>query len=78
MTWADFVVTVVHCESIDYKRMFLQDGTAEGLVDVSKSKIPVQLENKNVWQPSGDAQGCYFYRYKRAFPWTCGNSIQQL
>ena len=52
VTWSDFVVSVDNDGSIEYERMSLQCGTAEGLVGVSKSKIPVELENRQTLQPS--------------------------
>ena len=46
VTWSDFVVSVDNNESIEYKRMSSEAGTAEGSVGVSESKIPVELENR--------------------------------
>ena len=53
VTWSDIVVCVHKDGSIEYERMSLEGGTAEGSIGVSKSKIPVGLENGKVWQPSG-------------------------
>ena len=46
--------------SIEYERMTSEAGTAEGLVGVSESKIPVELESGKVWQPSGEPWDCDF------------------
>ena len=51
--WSDFVVSLDNDGSIEYERMSSEPGTAEGSVGVSKSKIPVELENGKGWQPSG-------------------------
>ena len=52
LTWFNFVFSTKNYRYIEYKRMALEGGTAEGLVGISKSKIPVQLENGKVLQPS--------------------------
>ena len=44
ITCSDFVVSVNNDMSIEYKRMYSASGTTEGLVGVSKSKIPMELE----------------------------------
>ena len=45
VTWSDSVVSMDNDGSIEYERMSSEGGTTEGLVGVSKSKIPVELEN---------------------------------
>ena len=62
--------------SIEYERMSLEDGTAEGSVGVSESQIPMELENGKVWQPSREPWDCDFYLYQRAFHGTWGASMQ--
>ena len=76
VTWCDFVVTVDSDGSIVYERMSSKVGTATGLVGISKSKIPVGLENGNEWQPYGKPWDCDFYLHQRAFPRTRGASMQ--
>ena len=44
MTWSEFVDSVDNDRSIEYKRMSSDNGTVEGLLSVSKSKIDVPLE----------------------------------
>ena len=44
-TGSDFVVSVGNDRSIEYERISLEVGTAEGVVGVSESKILVELEN---------------------------------
>ena len=76
VTWSDSVVSMANDRSIDYERMSSQGGTAEGLVGVSESKIPLELENGKAWQPSSEPRDCDFYLYQRAFPGTWGASLQ--
>ena len=45
MTWSYFVVSMDYDGLIEYMRMSLEDGTAEGSVGVSAFKILVELEN---------------------------------
>ena len=49
MTRYDFVASVDRDGSIEYERMSSEDSTGEGLVGVSESKIPAELENGKVW-----------------------------
>ena len=63
-------------ESIEYERMSLQVGSAEGSVGISKSKIPVESPNRKAWQPSGEPRDCDFYLYQRYFPETWCASMQ--
>ena len=53
VTWSEFVVSIDSACIIKYDGMSSEGGTAEGLVSVSKSKMPVELENGKVGQPSG-------------------------
>ena len=76
MTWSDFLVSVDNERSVEYVRMSSEGGIAEGLVGVWKSKIPMELENENVWQPSGKPWDCDFYLYESAFPSTWRASRQ--
>ena len=50
-------------ESIEYESKSLESGTAEGSVDVPKSRIPVELANGKVWQSSSEPRDCDFYCY---------------
>ena len=50
VTWSDFVVSVDNDGYIEYERISSDGGTAEGLVGVSESMIPVELENGKAWQ----------------------------
>ena len=43
------MVNVDNDVAIEYERMSSQGGTAEGLVGVSRWKIPVELENGKAW-----------------------------
>ena len=61
VTWSNFVVTMDNDESIEYERMSSEAGTAESLVGVSESKIPVELENGKAWQHSCEPWDCDFY-----------------
>ena len=63
MTCSNFVVRVDNDGSIEYERVSSEGGTAVGLVDVSESKISVELENGKAWQPSGEPCDCDFYLY---------------
>ena len=72
VTWLDIVVSVYNDRSIEYDRKSSEGGTAEGLVAVSESKIPVELANGKVWQPSSESWDCDFYLHQWAFPGTWG------
>ena len=76
MTPSDFVVSVHNDGSIEYERMASESGTTEGSFGVSKSKIPVRLENGKAWQPSCKPWDCDFYLHQRAFPGTWGAGMQ--
>ena len=56
--------------------MSLEDGTAEDSAGVSKSKIPLAVDNGNVWQPAGELWDSDFYLHQRAFPRTWGTGMQ--
>ena len=43
--WSNFVVSMHNDSLIQYESMSSKDGTAEGLVGLSESKIPMELEN---------------------------------
>ena len=55
VTQADFVVSIDSVELIADDKMSTKVATAKGLVAASESKIPVELENGKVWQPSTKA-----------------------
>ena len=76
VTWSDFIVSVDNDGTINYRRMSLEGGTAEGSVGVSEFKILVELENRKLWQPSDAPWDCDFYLHQRAFPGTWGASMQ--
>ena len=63
VTWFDFVISLDTDGSIQYQRMSLETGTAESWVSVSKSKIPVELENRKVWQPSSKPCDCTLFLF---------------
>ena len=50
--------------------MYFESGTTEGSVGVSKSKLPVKLQNEKGWQPSSESSNSDFCLYERAFPKT--------
>ena len=77
MTRCDFVVKVNNDGLIMYARMSSEGGTAEGSVGVSKSKIPVELENGKAWQRSSEPWDCDFYLYQWDFPGTRGAGMQR-
>ena len=62
--------------SIDYERLSLEVRTAEGMVGISKSKIPVESENGKAWWPPGDPWDFDFYLHQRAFPGTWGAGME--
>ena len=76
VTLSDLVLSMDNDGSIEYERMSLEGITAVGLVGVSESKIPVELEHRKVWQPFSEPWDCDFYLYQRAFPRTWGAGIQ--
>ena len=45
VTWSDFVVSINSAGSLESDMMSSGDGTAEGLVGICKSIIPVELDN---------------------------------
>ena len=51
-------------------------GTADGLVVVFDSRVPVGLENVKAWQLSSEPWDWDFYLYQRAFPGTWGGGMQ--
>ena len=51
--------------------------TADSLVGVSKSKIPVELENGKAWQASSKPWDCDFYLHQSALPGTWTASMQR-
>ena len=69
------MVSVYNDASIGHERMASEGGTSEGSVSVCKSKIPVELENGKVWQPSVEPWNCDFYLSQKAFPGTWGASM---
>ena len=76
ITWSDFVVSGNKDGSIKYERISSKGSTAEGLVGVSESKIPVELEYVKTWQSSSEPWDCDFYRYQRAFTGTWDASME--
>ena len=76
MTWPDVVVCMDRDGLIEYERMSSECNMAQGLVAVSESNIPMELENGKAWQPSGEPCDCDFYICLRAFPGTWGASMQ--
>ena len=56
--------------SSEYDRMSSEGGTAEGLVAVCDTNIPVELENEKGWQPSDESLDYDFFLYQRAFSGT--------
>ena len=76
LTWSNFMVSVDKDGSIEYKKMSVECRTANGSVGVSESKIPVELENGNVWQPSREPCDCHFYLHQRAFRGSWGAGMQ--
>ena len=61
VTWSNFVVSVDNNRSIEYQRISSEDSTAEGSAGICKSKIPMELENRKVWQSSNEHRDCNFY-----------------
>ena len=76
LSWFDFVVSMDNDGSIECKRISSDGGTAEGLLGVVESKIPVELENGKVWQPSVESGDGDFYLHQRAFPRAWGAGMQ--
>ena len=70
MTWFDLVVSMDSDGSIEYERMSSELGTAEGSVGVFNSEILMDLENRKLWQASGEPCDYDFYLYQQAFPGT--------
>ena len=56
--------------SIKYKRIFSECAIAVGFVAISKTKIPMELDNGKACQPFGKPWDYDFYLYQRAFPGT--------
>ena len=52
VTLSHFIISVNSDGSIEYEKMSSEGSTTEGLVDVSKSKISVELENRKAWPAS--------------------------